>query len=281
MIINLNGRFITSDQEGPSFTDGAFLFGDTLFETLKARQGRVLFLNEHLDRVEYSAQLIDFPFNRPLAARALQESAHRVEPPCARLRLTLSRGNFSSLDWPSAKSAYFVITAAPYEEPPTDARDRGAHCIFAPNQRVNPLSHRPQLKRGNYADCLYAAGYARLQGATEALFLSNDGFLLEGAVSNLFLLIDGCLHTPAPGNLVLAGIMRQQVILAAHTLGITVVQRNILKEEIFTADEIFLTNSLIDLMPVLSVENRKISTSDTWKRLLAQIRIQELAATCK
>lgn len=275
MIVNLQGAFVEPDQAGISFSDGAFLYGDSLFETLKARRAHILFLDEHLGRLDASARLIDFPFDRKAAEKALRETAALIEAPCARLRLTLSRGSFQGLTFPPEESAYFLVTGAPYEEPDDKARNRGISCVLPPNQRVNPLSHLPQLKRGNYADCLYAARYARSLGAGEALFTTPNGLLLEGAVSNLFILSGGTLITPRTDHIVLPGIMRRQVLLAAERLGIPALEQDIPRDELFGADEAFLTNSLMDLMPIASVEDRSLRRGPVTARILHEIRRME------
>jgi len=258
MILNRNGEFVDFDQTGLPLNDGAILFGESLFETLKARNGRIRFLDDHLDRLQLSARLLQFPLDRERIRQALQNTAARLAEPVARLRLTVSRGSFTGLDFPPADQSHFFITAAPYREPQPSEREQGVACVFAPNYRVNPLSHLPQMKRGNYADCLYAANHARRRGAREALFRTADQQVLEGATSNLFILQNGTLLTPPAGELVLAGIMRRQVLQAAGDLGLPITERTIVVDELHAADEVFLTNTLIDTLPVATLEGRPL-----------------------
>jgi branched-chain amino acid aminotransferase len=275
MILNLDGESIDPDQAGLPLDDGAVLFGDTLFETLKARNGRIRFLEDHLDRLQLSAGLLDFPIDRDRIRQALHDTIARLPEPVVRLRLTVSRGSFTGLDFPPAEQCRFIITALPYHEPEPAERERGAACVFAPNLRVNPLSQLPQMKRGNYADCLYAANHARRKGAREALFRTVDNHVLEGATTNLFILLDGSLITPPAGELVLAGIMRRQVIMAAEHLGLPVVERPVTAVELFDADEVFLTNALIDTLAVASLENRPLRRGPWAGRLRSMVEKQE------
>jgi len=187
----------------------------------------------------------------------------------ARLRLTLSRGPMAGLTLPPAESGHFFINAAPYQEPSAEERQQGVTCAFAPNRRVNPLSHLPQMKRGNYADCLYAADYARRKGAREALFRSDNSLVLEGATSNLFIVQNGTLLTPPAGELVLAGIIRRQVLLAAEPLGLPSQIRPVSVQELLAADEAFLTNSLFHLLPIARVEGKPLDRGP-WTERLAQ-----------
>jgi branched-chain amino acid aminotransferase len=262
MIFNLDGEFLQPEQAVVPVTDGAFLYGDSLFETMKAREGRICFLEEHLERIELSARLLAFPFSRTRVREALEETAARLPSPASRLRLTITRGDFSGPGLPPPDGGRFVIQARPYTEPSAPERTAGALCVLAPNRRVNPLSHIPQMKRGNYADCLYALDHARRCGAREALFVTPEGVLLEGATSNLFLVRDGVLLTPPAGDLVLAGIMRRQVLNAASRLGIPVREAEVPLPKIYEADEIFLTNSLTGPLPVAQVEGRTVARGE-------------------
>jgi branched-subunit amino acid aminotransferase/4-amino-4-deoxychorismate lyase len=275
MIVNLNGEFVTPENARIPVDDGAFLFGDTLFETLKARGRTICFLEEHLDRIELAAGLLTFPFSREQTREALLATADRLESAVSRLRLTLSRGSFAGAIPPPSQAGHFVVGAAPYSEPTAEERSAGACCLFAPNRRVNPLSHLPQMKRGSYADCLYAADYARRRGAREALFVTEDGRVLEGATTNLFLLRDNLLVTPPAGEQVLAGIMRRQILIAAERLGLAVEERDVPVAELFEAGEIFITNALIDLLPVASVEGRSVLRGAGSARLLETVHSLE------
>jgi branched-chain amino acid aminotransferase len=271
MIINLNGQMVPESEATLPLDDSAVLFGDSLFETMKAVAGVVEFESEHLDRLQLSAGLLAFPFDRPQVQQALRDTVGKLATPLARLRLTITRGPLPGLVLPDRQAGTFFIIARPYQEPGAEERQRGADCLFAPNRRVNPLSHLPQMKRGNYADCLYAADFARRRGAREALFVGADGLLLEGATSNVFLLIDGQLVTPTAGELVLPGIMRRQVLAAAARLGLPAVEREVASAELFQAEEVFLSNSLIGLLPVASIEQRPLRRGAAAERLLEEI----------
>ncbi len=270
MLFNLNGRFVEADKAQIACNDGAVLFGDSLFETLKARDAQIEFLDEHLDRLELAARLLHFHYDRPVLRQALQNSARRLAAPLARLRLTLCRGPMSSLALPSGDTGHFFISAGPYQEPDADQRQTGTACVFAPNQRVNPLSHLPQMKRGNYADCLYAADHARRNKAWEALFLTDTDEVLEGATSNLFILKDGQLRTPPTGELVLAGIMRRQALWAARHLNLPATEQPIYKHELLGAEEAFLSNSLVGLLPIARIEGHPLRRGP-WADRLAQV----------
>jgi len=274
MLVNINGRFVPHEDAQLPITDGSFLFGDSLFETLKGQGKQILLQQEHLDRLELSARLLAFPCDRPRIETALQQLARALSADVSRIRLTLSRGSHQGLDFPDAEHGWFLLTAVPYQPLSNQQRDTGAICVTAPNRRVNPLSHLPQMKRGNYTDCLYAANYARSQGAREALFADSDGNLLEGATSNLFAISDGRLLTPPTGTEILAGIMRRQLIDTAAELGIPVTEGKLTRQQLFSAEEAFLCNSLIDILPLAALDGRPLRRGTVWKELLKTLRVR-------
>jgi branched-chain amino acid aminotransferase len=269
MIVNIDGEFV---QEGTlAVSDGAVLFGDTLFETLLARGGEIRLLSDHLDRIEFSAALLDFPFDRERAADALRAVAQRLRTPASRLRLTLTRGEYEGLYFPLPERSRLIATAVPYTEPTDQERRDGVRCAIAPNRRVNPLSHLPQMKRGNYVDCLYAAAHARSLGFREALFVDEQGRLLEGATTNVFLIQNGTLITPPCGDIVLPGIMRRQVLRAVARLKVPVFEKQILLPKLYGADEVFLTSSLVGVLPVAAVGDQPLYRGDLGLMLLEEI----------
>ena len=117
MICNHNGRFINPDELLASGQDGAWLYGDTLFETMKASGGHIHFLRQHLDRMATSARLIDFPFDRAKITEALDASMQQAGEETSRIRLTLSRGNFASIELPPGANGHFLVQVSPAKEP--------------------------------------------------------------------------------------------------------------------------------------------------------------------
>ena len=267
MLININGHFVADHEANVAMTDGAVLFGDTLFETMKAYGQTILLQKEHLGRLEQAAQALGFPCDRSSIEAALQQVASKLTNPCSRLRLTLSRGAFNGLSRPMENSAWFCITAAEYQQPREGQWPTPVSCISAPNQRVNPTNHLPQFKRGNYADCLYANNYAREQQVDEAIFIDPEGYVLEGATSNLFIRKDRTLITPPVDNLILNGIIRQQFINLIPLLDMKIVEQKISLDDLYNADEAFITNSLIDIRPIQSINGKPLAQAETWQML--------------
>ena len=274
MLVCLNGQFIPQEDARVAINDGAFLYGDSLFETIKARHQQILLRDQHLERIERSAQLLEFPCQRAAIAAALRQLSLRLTTPATRIRLTLSRGPYQGLVRPAPEQGWFLLTAVPYDEMAEHNRAQGISCCLAPNQRVNPFSHLPQCKHGNYADCLYARNHARRQQADEALFVDHNGNLLEGATSNLFAVIDNQLVTPPLDNLVLNGIMRQQVLESAKELGIPCVEQPLPLADAIKATEVFICNSLIDLVPVNEIAGKTIKRGECWQDIGKHISLR-------
>jgi branched-chain amino acid aminotransferase len=173
---------------------------------------------------------------------------------------------------PKPDQGWFLLTAVPMIELSDNERQLGASCVLAPNQRVNPLSHLPQMKRGNYADCLYAASYAQQKGAREALFIDPQENILEGSTCNIFAVIDNQLVTPPSGSLILAGVMRRQIIETANNAGLRVIEKELPLTALLQADEVFLCNSLIEILPVSVIDGQSCKRGERWQSLLTIVK---------
>lgn len=271
MLVCINGKFIADKDSHVAIQDGAFLYGDSLFETLKAHHKKILLLDEHLDRLELAARILEFPCPRKNIESALTQLTVKLTAPASRIRITLSRGPYQGLTRPAPDQGWFLISATPYEEMDDHKRSQGIICCLAPNRRVNPFAPLPQIKHGNYADCLYARNFAHRHRADEALFIDDSNNLLEGATSNLFALIGNQLVTPPLGTLVLKGIMRQQVLAIAAELQLSWREHPLPLSEAVNADEVFICNSLIDIVPVSRIDQQQINTGQRWRELYKKI----------
>ncbi|TYO98670.1 branched-chain amino acid aminotransferase/4-amino-4-deoxychorismate lyase [Geothermobacter ehrlichii] len=243
----------------------ALLYGDSLFETIRARGRELFWLDDHLDRIESGCRQSGIPFDRRQAEDDLARLASALPWPDARVRLTAGSGPLGSDLQPQGGLQF--ASAVPYTPPtPVDIR-RGVACVFAPNRRVNSVSDLPQMKRGNYADCLYARRHAIANGAFEAVFVEPDGELLEGSISNIFLLLDGVLLTPPAGTLVLPGIARARVLQAARQLGLPTLEQPLYRDLLPQAREVFLTNSMFGLLPVTKIDALKLPAGPVARKI--------------
>lgn len=259
-LVFLNHGLLPRSQAMVSAFNHGFLYGVGLFETVRAYAGFPFRLNRHIERLLRGAEIIglspdfsekelhDFCLH-VLRANSLME---------ARLRITLSAGEGEPVPEPTTNVPCLLITASQYQ---TDQalRERGAKAVYSALRR-NSRSLPSRLKTTSYLDNFMARREARARGADEALFLNEHGALCEGSASNVFLVSGQTLVTPSVTSGVLAGITREAVIETARIEHIEVTERQVSAEELAAADEAFLTNSIIELLPLTEVEGRPISS---------------------
>src|SRR3990172_11152820 len=220
---------------------------------MRSYGGRVFRLAEHYRRLAAGADLLAMPAPLPLAA--LEEA---VEAPLARnglagayLRLTLTAGEAEG-GGPSV-----VLFAREVTEYPPEVRERGMAAVISAVRR-NETSPLARVKSLNYLDNLLAREEARRSGAGEALLLNTQDFIAEGAASNVFLVRNGTLVTPGVEAGALPGITRPAVLELAGEEGIEVVETSLPLAGLAGADEAFLTNSVMEVMPLVSVDGRPV-----------------------
>lgn len=256
MFIFLNERVVPAEEALLSVFDHGFLYGDGIYETMRAYGGKVFRLEEHLRRLERSASLIrlslpDKGFLRDavlgtIAANKLAE---------AYVRLTVSRGRGPiGLDPDLCPAPTVVVIAERFSEYPDSLYRDGVRLIIAETRRNLPAALNPRIKSLNFLNNILAKIEAKDRGAYEAIMLNADGYLTEGTVSNIFFVNDGVLCTPSPDAGVLDGITREIVINLARSKGIPVKEDLFLPTDLFHASEVFFTNTTSEVMPVSAVE---------------------------
>ncbi len=259
-IVYLDGSFLPRSAAKISPFDHGFLYGYGLFETMRAYNGHIPFLDRHLARLERSAQLLGL---------ASKLAGYNLERGCretlrvnglrdARLRLTVSGGEGEMVPDPSTcRRSTVLIVAQSYTPPPPQTYKKGFRAVVAALRR-NSQSPLSRIKSTNYLESLLAKVEAKAAGADEAIFLNDRGFLAEASTSNIFLVVGGVLLTPPLMSGILPGITRQAVLELAPYQGITVKEQEVKLKDLFEAEEAFLTNSLLELMPLTEVEERPI-----------------------
>ena len=243
-----------------SVTDYGFLFGYGLFETLRAYGGNLFRLDDHLNRLNKSAERLAIPVNLVDLKKAVLETVRRNEFPEARIRLTITIGKGSPAPDPgTCHKPTTLVTAAQYTPYPAEIYEKGFKAITSFVRR-NSLSLLPGMKTACFLESLLARQQARVAGADDALLLNDRGQLAEASSCNVFLVIHNTLKTPDPESGILPGITRRVVLELASELGIELIEADIQPEELTTADEAFLTNSLIEVMPLTAIDGKIISS---------------------
>ncbi len=256
MMIYFNGGIISPDKVKIDPTDRGFLLADGLFETMKSYQGRVFCLQEHWNRLRNGAKLLDIPLTitdtelTTIAYEILkQNNLLNTE---ASLRLTISRGSGPrGLLPPSEIKPTVMLTASPLSTHSTQPITLSMVTI-----RRNELSPLANIKSLSYLDNILAKMEAARAGATEALLLNSQGHVAEASAANIFLVTQNAtLVTPRLADGALPGITRQLVIDLAQQLDISLEERIVTIADIQQAQEVFLTNSLIEIQPVSTLNN--------------------------
>jgi len=257
----LNDDLLPLTQARVSVNDRGFLYGDGLFETLKAEAGRVQFLAEHLARLAASARAFNLPFPAavPWQDRLAQLlAANDLGRGTARIKILLSRGEAAGLGLPPEVRPTLVIWAQPYTAPAPEEYAVGWPVVVFPEGRTTFVGRHKSL---NYLFYLAARQYALDKGAKEALILEADGLVSEGAATSLVYLFQGRYYTPeSPSALpgVTVAVLRRG--LAAR--GLTLATRPTTVAQLQEAHGLWLANSLLGLMPVAAIDGTALPRSE-------------------
>lgn len=253
MKLYLNGSFVDEKDAKVSVFDSGFLYGDGLFETMRAYNGAIFALDRHLERLAYSAGVLEYD-NMP-AKETLMDACSGIlrvnELKDARIRLTITRG------MPEAASPTVLIAANSYAGYDPDLYEKGMCAITLPGYRFSN-SLLSVLKTTSYLSSILARKEAAAAGCQEAILINEKSHLTEGSISNIFAVKSGAIITPRISDGLLAGITRELVIELAIEANYVLEQQNIHTDELFELDELFLTNSLMEVMPVTTVNENPI-----------------------
>ena len=249
----LNDKIIDIDKAYISATDSGFLYGAGLFETMRSCNGIVFALADHLDRLFFSANAlsIDIHYDREYITDAVNKVLQANKLTNARLRLTLTGGPMSTSD--EDRKPTLLVTATKLQPYPPEYYKKGVLVVLCPF-RQNPNDPTSGHKTTSYYSRMIALKIAHLNRAAEALWFTTDNRLAEGCISNVFLVKDSALYTPPLKTPVLAGIARKTIYQIAIENSIKLVEKDLSIDDVLAADEIFLTNVIMQVLPVVSVE---------------------------
>ena len=260
-IVYINGLFKPLKNAKVSILDRGFCYGDGLFETMRAFNGKVFRSNQHLERLFRSLPLIfiDLPMTLNEVNSVVKETLDRNKFKNAIIRLTVTRGiNEPSFQIDQEVAPTLVIHARPHKPPPKSIYCKGVNISLICMQAPVLLGVNQSLKSCNYLSNILLFKFSQLQGSMEGIIVDPILGVTEGATSNLFIVKDGILKTPASNNSVLEGITRQVVLEIAMNHKVPVSKKLLVSEDIYNADEVFITNSGIDIVPVVRVDDKPI-----------------------
>lgn len=273
--VYLNDRILPASDAKISVFDHGFLYGDGIYETMRVYEGVVFMLDEHLRRLHRSASLIglDLPKDMSGIKLAVYETLQANSLTNAYVRLTVSRGYGPiGLDPDLCKEPTFVVIANEFKNYPHAYYSEGLSLLTASTRRNLREALNPQIKSLNFLNNILAKIEAKRAGAYEAVMLNSDGYLAEGSISNIFFVSEGILHTPSTGCGLLDGITRSIVMDIAAKNGIEVKEGEFTPEMLYRADEVFITNTTMEIMPVNRVDAARFRVGAMSKLLLKKYR---------
>jgi len=258
MIVYINGKFISEEKALVSIFDRGFLYGDGAFETMRVYNGKVFKLDEHIKRLFATLmQLkIKHSFKLPELSQLINSILKRNSLKDASIKLGVTRGESGGgFDFPKRIKPTIYIIAKPFKPYPESWYQRGVKVSITTIRKPPSSSLNSKLKTHNFLPNILARIEAKKKGAFEGIMLDEKGFICEGTVSNIFFVKDNLLLTPSAQCDILLGITRQTVLDLTKKLKTPVREGKFKPEFLHGCNECFLTNSLIEILPVKAINN--------------------------
>ena len=261
-LVYINGELLPRDEARVSVFDHGFLYGNGLFETMRAYKKKVFRIEQHLQRLFLSLETLQFPI--PFTIENLKDAiyetldANRLQD--AYIRLNITRGDGATVPDPATcKSPNLIIITRDYVAYSPSLYQKGYRGTVA---QVRPSPHVPttSMKTFNFLNNIIAKMEAKASGFNEGILVNTDGFVTEGTVSNIFMVKGNSILTPSREAGLLPGVTRQVILELAEAKQIENEEANITPQQLAEADEAFLTNSLVEIMPFVELDGHSIGT---------------------
>lgn len=256
----VNGRYLPQDEASVSIYDHGFLYGDGVYEAIRAYEGIVFKLREHLDRLYESAKSvkIDLPMGKEELAKIVVDLLKKNQLKNGYVRIVVSRGaGRMGVDPRNCREPTIVVMAEP-REPLFGKETKGVAAIISSLRRTPAWALDPRIKTLNYLNNILAKIEAIEAGVEESIMLNEQGYVAEASTENVFIVKNNVVATPHPSLGVLKGITRDVVIRIARELGYPVEERAITVHELFNADEVFVTGTAAEVVPITKISGRLI-----------------------
>lgn len=263
MQVYINGKFVSEEEAKISVFDSGYLYGDGIFEGIRAYNGRVFRLEEHIDRFYDCARAINLKLRE-----TKEEMCKIVAGTCAKnnmndayIRLVASRGTGDMGLNPATKNNPSVVCiACQIALYPEEEVKKGINVIVAATRRNYGEVLPPQVKSLNYLPNIMARLEAHNAGAVEAVCMSREGYVAECTGDNIFVVKDGVIKTPHPGIGILLGITRKAVMEIVRGMGKETQETFMNRFDLYTADELFVTGTAAEVVPVSQIDGRPVGT---------------------
>jgi len=283
-LVYIDGRFLPRSEAKISVYDHGLLYGDGVFEGIRAYNGLVFKLDEHIERLYHSANSIelDIPMSREDLKKRILEAIRRNGLMDAYVRVVVTRGvGDLGLDPRKCPKPSIIIIA----DRITLWKEKSLKAITASTRRNAVTALNPMIKSLNYLNNILAKLEANRANVSEAIMLNQQGLVCEGTGDNIFIVKDKVIATPPPSASILVGVTRNAVIELAAKEGLRVEQRDITVHELYNADEAFFTGTAAEVTPLVEVDARKIGNGEPGpitRKLMEKFNgIKESGTSCK
>lgn len=266
--VYLDGEWVEKDKAKISIFDHGLLYGDGVFEGIRSYKGLVYKLKEHLDRLWESAHtlMIDIPMTKKEMEKVIVKTLQKNKFTDAYIRVVVTRGvGDLGLDPAKCKRPSIFVITDKITLYPEELYKKGLDIITVPTVRNLPEAINPAIKSLNYLNNILAKIEAKNSGCVEALMLNAQGYVAECTGDNVFMVKDGKLLTPPSYLGALKGITRQAIIEIALKKKMPFQEHVLTRHDLFNADEVFLTGTAAEVIPVVKIDGRKIGTGKPGK----------------
>ena len=261
MKVYINGKFYSEKNSKISVFDHGLLYGDGVFEGIRAYHGRVFKLKEHIDRLFYSAKaiLLNIPMSKQQLMDATVETCRKNNLNDGYVRLVVTRGAGTlGLNPNRCSNPQVIIIADTIQLYPASLYKKGMEIVTVATTRNHHNAVNPAIKSLNYLNNILAKIEANTAGYEEAIMLNSEGYVAECTGDNLFIIKDNQMFTPSLSSGALHGITRQTSIDLVGELGVPTSEPNLTRYDLYNADECFLTGTGAEIVPVVKIDERKI-----------------------
>ena len=278
-IVFMNGTLVSENDAKVSVFDHGLLYGDGVFEGLRSYGGQVFRLDSHIDRLWESAKAIclEIPMSKKEVSSAVNATLEANQLVDGYVRLVVTRGAGSlGLDPNRTSHPQVIVIADTITLYPREFYDKGLSIITASTQRTHSAALSPRIKSLNYLNNIMAKLEGLRAGCVEALMLNHKGEVAECTGDNIFVVRSGTLVTPPSDAGILEGITRGAVIELAAAAKIDCQEKTLVRHDLYTADECFLTGTAAEVIPVVEIDSRSIGNGvpgPITKRLTADFHL--------
>ena len=259
--IYIDGKFYQNEDAKISVFDHGLLYGDGVFEGIRTYDGLIFKLKEHIDRLYQSAHaiMLEIPMTKEETVEAIKKTLRENELKDSYIRLIVTRGMGDlGLDPRKCGKPTIIIITDKIKLYHQELYEKGLEIVTISTQRNIHESVNPQIKSLNYLNNILAKVEAINAGVEEAVMLNSEGYVAECTGDNIFIVKNGVLFTPPVHSGVLRGITRGAVIDIAHLKEIPIHEEVMTRYDLFNADEMFLTGTAAEIIPVVRMDRRKI-----------------------